>query len=154
MDFLDSFKRHSKSLDSVIRFGLSSCLCLVVDGAVFSVVCVPAERFFGRTAVIAVSQTCAIAVSGHLNFFINRRLVFREEGTRFSYWKYWSLVGINLVMRTLATAAVSALLDAHGIAITAVKLCEDIALFAFSYVVQKRIVFKGGGQWKRKTDCR
>ena len=125
----------------VFRFGLSSLGSMVVDKTVFSLLCVPLEKPAGRCAAIALSLAAARAVSGNCNFYCNMKFVFGRPFTLRSYAGYWTLAAFHAGLSVAATAAASAAIDAHGLLITLVNFCADAALFLFSFIVQKMVVF-------------
>lgn len=127
---------------SLIHFGLSSVTCLLIDNAVFSVVCMVSESPLGRAMAIFVATVSAYVVSGHCNYFYNQRCVFRGEATVKSYVQYWGLVLVNGSLLLVATEFLAARLDVHGLWITLVKLCSQVVLFFFSYAMQRFFIFK------------
>ena len=127
---------------SLIHFGLSSVGCLLIDNAVFTLVCVLSEMALGRAMAILVSTVAAYAVSGHCNYFYNQRCVFGGEATLKSYFQYWGLVVVNGTLLVLATEFLAARFDAHGLKITLVKLACQVVLFLFSYTMQRCFIFR------------
>ena len=125
----------------IVHFGLSSCGCFAVDKAVFTAVCLPMQHAVGRVAAIAAAIVAARMISGHCNYFYNRRFVFKAEPTLRSYWQYWSLVLVNLGLSLLATECVTAWIDARGLVISAVNVGADVVLFLFSYSMQRFFIF-------------
>lgn len=136
---------------SLIHFGLSSVGCLLVDNAVFTVVCMLSENALGRATAILVATVAAYAVSGHCNYFYNQRYVFRSEATLKSYFQYWGLVLVNGSLLMLATEFLAARLDAHGLKITLVKFVCQVILFLFSYTMQRCFIFKRSNGEKREA---
>lgn len=131
----------------LVHFGLSSCGCFVIDKAVFTAVCLPMQSAAGRVVAIAAASVLARIVSGHCNYFYNRRFVFKAASALKSYGQYWSLALVNLGLSMLATECISAGLDANGLAISAVNIGVDVALFLFSYSMQKFFIF---APWKER----
>jgi len=129
---------------TLISFGLSSCLCLVIDKIFFSLVCLPLVGLFGRSQSIVAGVIVARLISGNCNYFFNHKVVFGKAATLRSYCQYWSLVVINLLIAMSATTLISKWADAKGLVITAINLCVDVALFAFSFVMQRYVIFKKG----------
>lgn len=125
----------------IVHFGLSSCGCFVIDKAVFTAVCLPMQHAAGRATAIAVAIVLARTISGHCNYFYNRRFVFKAASSLKSYWQYWSLAIVNLGLSMLATECISAWIDAKGLAISAVNVGADVVLFLFSYSMQRFFIF-------------
>lgn len=86
------------------------------------------------------SAAVARVLSMNLNFFLNRRLVFKSSSsTRASMARYYGLAALILAASASSTAVMSRVLDGHHVI---AKILVDSILFLASYIVQKRWVFK------------
>lgn len=133
---------------SLLQFCLSSVLSFVIDNGVFAaVVWAMAAKDTPRRDDILVALVAARLVSSHFNYFYNRFVVFRrgdgKKNVRHrSYYGYIGLVVAIGAASYALTEGCSVLLDVQGVAITIVKIAADAVLFAASYLVQKRFVFR------------
>lgn len=126
----------------IIHFGLSSCGCIVIDKAVFTLSVVPLENVIGRSVAVVISGLLARLVSGNINYLYNQRAVFKVPPSLKSYAQYWGLCAITLSLSITATAILVNLTDVHGAWITLVNFFVDVCLFLFSYCMQKFFIFK------------
>ena len=126
----------------IVHFGFSSVWTQFVDIAVFTVVCVPMERPFGRTVAIACAVPAAKLASGHCCFFYNLWCVFKSKFSWKAYFSFWGLVAVNTVILTGCTEGVSSLFDATGFQISVINFCATVALWFCSYIVQEFVIFK------------
>lgn len=126
-----------------VRFALSSLVGFLVDIGLFALT----ERFFENDGIprrYAVSFAVVIArvVSCAVNYLCNRLLVFRTKvATGVSFGRYLVLVVLIMALGSFGTTILSELLDAHGGAITVLKVAVDTVLFVLSYWFQKVWVF-------------
>lgn len=126
------------------RFVASSVMAFLTDNAVFAAV-VAALHAGGmaRRYEILVALVAARAVSSTVNFCCNRKLVFRSASSAGpAFARYWLLVGLIAGLSYAGTAALSVVCNVDGVAITVLKIVVETALFALSYELQKRWVFR------------
>jgi len=115
----------------IIKFSLSSLFCSLIDLLLFWV----SGKFFG----IIISTILARLISGGLNFFLNKRIVFKNFGKKAKpYLLYAALFIFNMFMSGLLTSHISSL----GLVKTAAKIIVDSALFVLGFFIQKLIVFR------------
>jgi len=130
---------------ALVKFCISSVSCFLLDNAIFTSVMTILTRStdWRRATEVFVAFVSARAVSSTVNYVCNRRLVFRSSVSRLkSFFKYWLLVLVIMSAGYGLTAGLSRLVDAHGLAITAIKIAVETALFFFSYGAQKRWIFR------------
>jgi len=125
------------------RFCASSVFGFVVDNLVFSVALLSLQSLgVARRYDILASLVLARVVSATANYMANRLFVFKSERPVVSsYARYWILVLFIGAMSYVLTACLSALFDAKGLMITAIKIAAETGLFFVSYKLQKRWVF-------------
>ncbi|MGW4928231.1 glycosyltransferase [Agromyces sp. NPDC004153] len=119
----------------IVRFALSSMLAFVVDTAVFLVLHV-------LTGSLLVAVVAARAVSGSVNFAINRSRVF--DGGRGiplgrAAGRYAALAAVLLAANYGAIDALTTI----GVPLLAAKLATEATLFLASFDLQRSIVFAG-----------
>ena len=133
---------------SLFQFCISSVVSFLLDNAVFaSLMWMLSAKDTPRREDVFVALAVARAVSSHFNYFYNRFVVFpRAEGAKpgphRSYYGYFALVLAVGAASYALTEGCAALFDVQGVAVTAVKIAADAILFAVSYLVQKRLIFR------------
>ena len=133
---------------SLLQFCLSSVLAFLVDNGVFAAVMwLLAAKDTPRREDILIALVAGRFVSSHFNYLYNRFVVFpRRGGARGgphrSYFGYFALVLAVAAAGYALTGAAAALLDVSGPAVTFVKIAVDAVLFAASYLVQKKFIFR------------
>jgi glycosyltransferase involved in cell wall biosynthesis len=117
----------------LLRFFFSSIFASSVDFLVFSVA-------FYLCNNVLMSIICARAVAGNINFFINRKLVFRSSAhVAIAILKYYSLL---VAMAAVASLAIKALADA-GMNVILAKALTETLLFIASFSIQRDYIFGG-----------
>jgi putative flippase GtrA len=96
---------------------------------------------------VLVALVAARVISSHFNYFYNRFVVFRRgnmprKGPHRSYYGYFGLVLAVGAASYALTEGCAALLGVQGVAVTAVKIAADAALFVASYFIQKEFIFR------------
>ena len=116
----------------IINFSLSSLLSFLIDYILYSIVLL-------STANINIANVVARVFSASANYIINRKAVFKSKANvPKSVLKYFVLATIILAINT-------ALLNVFvGIGINArlAKILVELILFFFSWIIQKRFVFR------------
>lgn len=125
--------RFARALGSVLlRFALSSLGCAAVDLAIFAVLA------HGGTAV-GMAVLAARAVSSLLNFFCNRRYVFRSDRpVVVALLLYYLLVAAVGLLSYAMTVSLS---SPGGLPLVVGKALADSLLFLASYLAQRYLVF-------------
>lgn len=132
---------------ALLHFCASGIGCFLLDNVLFTAVLFAAMRTtdWKRATNTLLAICVARAASATVNYFYNRRFVFRSNASkRTSFPKYWLLVLVIMVAGYGGTAGLARLLDVNGFAITALKIAVETGLFFLSYNVQRRWVFRGG----------
>lgn len=115
----------------LLRFFFSSIFASSVDFVVFS-------GIFYMSDNIVMSIVCARAVAGNINFFINRKLVFRSSAhVVFAILKYYLLL---IALAVMASLAIQALADA-GMNVILAKALTETMLFIASFSIQRDYIF-------------
>ncbi|MCR5752176.1 MAG: bifunctional glycosyltransferase family 2/GtrA family protein [Kiritimatiellae bacterium] len=137
---LDSFRIYG----ALLHFCASSVGCFLLDNAIFTAVLFAAMRLtdWKRATNTLIAICVARAVSASVNYFYNRRFVFRSAAAkRMSMPRYWLLVLAVMSAGYGCTAGLARILDVNGIAITVLKVVVETALFFLSYQAQRKWVF-------------
>lgn len=137
------FRHMFRSARSFVTFAASSIICFLVDNGLFTLLnAVVLSRWAdgGRELAATVG---ARAVSSVLNFLLNRNLVFRSrESAGKSAPRYFLLALVQCGISALLVYLLNTLLHMPHVMETAIKLPVDAMLFLFSYLIQKKWVFK------------
>ena len=129
----------------ILKFGGSSVICAAVDFGLFVLF---SSLAFGQDYLgVAISAALARAVSGACNYLANRHVVFRGKGLH-SPAKYFILFLTQMALSALFTS----LLARGPIAAPAAKLIVDLLLFAMSFAIQRKYVFKSEGDGYAKAN--
>ena len=130
------------------KFLGASLLCFVVDSLLFFLLNVGLEGAGMRAADsrlrIALATVGARVVSSVLNFCLNRKVVFRSEGSvAGTMVRYYILAILQMTASFLLVDYVAERVFhlTAGLLESVVKFCVDMCLFAISFFVQKKWVF-------------
>lgn len=126
------------------KFMGSSLTSFFIENSLFALMILILGSYgLSRNYDILFAMLPARTASSAVNYFLNRRLVFRSKAKkRVSIWRY-ALVVLGIVSISYAgTALLSSLLNAQGFCITLMKILVDLLLFILSYKIQKLWVFK------------
>ena len=142
---LKSWTRRLWPSRDLIVFGLSSCVCLIVDKLIMACFCYCFSQCVERVCLIVGALIFARVVSGHCNYFINMKIVFSSVSSWSSYVRYWGLAIANLAVALFLTELWAYVLDVNGVAITLVSICVDVIQFFISFIIQKFVIFSVRG---------
>ena len=130
LPIVDSYRIYSV----LFRFGGSSIFCFGLDIAVFTIV-------YWSGGGPMLSTVIARCLSGAVNFFINKLLVFRRRHTGHAIREALGYFALWLVLMVLSGSIVSIVAASPLIVVVSAKIIVDISLFLLSYYVQSRYVF-------------
>lgn len=140
----DSARIYGVILAGFFRFISASLLSFLVDYALYLLInnvlraAAPALDVVMR---IAIATGSARVLSGIFNFTMNRKFVFRDDGSvKRSFPRYLAVFLMNMALSALLTSGLHMWL---GVSENLIKVPVDILLFFFSYTLQQRWVFKG-----------
>lgn len=127
-----------------LKFIGSSFAGFIVDNGMFALILAVLGGFgLSRSVDILIAFAAARIVSSSVNYVCNKKLVFHSDaGYGVSAGKYTMLAVCMMSFSYAGTALLSSAFDVEGVAITAVKILVDVALFVLSYRLQKSWVFK------------
>jgi glycosyltransferase involved in cell wall biosynthesis len=120
----------------LFKFAFSSFSSFLIDYGLFSLF----TLFFGTSYVLAANITARL-ISATANYELNRRYVFKDKGSKAaSAAKYALLASVILALNTLLLR----LLISLGMNAFFAKIIVELALFFFSWSMQKMFVFAKG----------
>ena len=140
----DSARIYYRLFERVIKYTASSVICTVVENVIQTVL---HDLLTGRVASRMVLELCdflpARIISALLNYFINRRFVFKEKQRTGSLGRYALLWVSQAAVTWLAITAVESLAGGTGgiVYFLLISLVKTV-IFFISYKVQKKWVFK------------
>ncbi len=119
-------------LRPLMAFGVSSFGAFLLDLAALQVI-------FALTGSLLIAVVGARAVSGTVNFLVNRYLVFRSRATtvRSHALRYLALALAIVVAGYLMLTALSAL----GVGLVPAKIVTDVTLYVLSFQAQRLVIF-------------
>jgi len=133
---MDAWSDMLRILWQMISFILSAGASTIVDYALFSLL------LYGLKQPMWLSYALARACSAVLNFYLNRKVVFkssRKDGAAVEFIKYALLAAAVLVVGNVATNLLSAFIPP-----IISKVIADVSLFVVNYFVQRDLIFKTG----------
>lgn len=133
----DSYRIYKE----IIKFGASSFIAFLVDYGLYSLMIFVTK---GLTVALSlqISNISARVVSSGLNFYINRKYVFKNsDGIVIAALKYFALAGVILFANTFL---LDILVQKAGIERHISKLLVEVSFFIISWLVQRLFIFKRG----------
>ncbi len=141
----DSWRIYKLILAHFFRYTVSSILSAVVDTAAYSILSKVLAGVLTGMRLTAAAGVTARVISSLLNFFLNKKVVFRTNcSTGRAMLRYYALALPQMAAQVLLTQGVYALL---GIADSATGLRTLLyavvmtVLYFVSYMIQQRWVF-------------
>ena len=126
---------------NIMKYSVSSLLSAATDLGLFTVFV--HQLFGGGINGIFFATILARAISGTVNFMMNKHFVFESDGRHGTEaWKYFTLFVCQMTSSWLLVYALS-ILPLH---LTLVKILVDGSLFFISYQIQKKYIFKMKGE--------
>ena len=141
----DSWRIYKLILAHFFRYTLSSLLSAVVDTGAFSLLSGLLKGTLSGMALTAAAGVTARVISSLLNFFMNKKLVFRTKvSTGKAIVRYYALALPQMAAQVLLTQGVYALFGipdtATGLRTVLYAVVMTVLYFA-SYMIQQRWVF-------------
>ncbi len=141
----DTVKDSYRIYKQILKFSASSLLSFLVDFLLYSF-------FFLISGGLFVSNFFARVISLHLNFFLNKNLVFSAEGEK-KQWdlsalkkikkeEYLSYLGLAAFLFLINSFILSGIVGSLGINPYVAKILTEGLLFCLSYFVQKKWIFE------------
>ena len=117
----------------ILKFSLSSLVCFAIDYISFIIL-------FALSHNINMANILARLISGTANYTINKRIVFNsEKSVAVSLIQYVLLASVILLLNTLT---LNLLVVVFGWNEYIAKVITETVLFAFSWFMQNRVIFR------------
>ena len=162
--FVDSWRIYKLILAHFFRYTVSSLICAVADTGAFALLGVLLGKLLQGFALTAAAGVGARVLSSLLNFFLNKKLVFRTNvNTGEAMLRYYCLAIPQMVVQVLLTQGVYALFavrDSSAGLRTLIYAIVMAVLYVISYMIQQRwvcprnIIESRGENMKQKNTCR
>ena len=141
----DSWRIYKLILAHFFRYTVSSLVAAVVDTAAFSLLSSLLQASFSGFALTAAAGAGARVVSSLINFFMNKKLVFKTNvSTGKAMLKYYLLALPQMAAQVILTQGAYSLFgipdSATGLR-TLIYVVVMTVLFIASYMIQQRWVF-------------
>lgn len=141
----DSWRIYKLILAHFFRYTVSSFVSAVVDTAAFSLLSSLFSHFLAGFSLTAVAGVAARTISSLLNFFMNKKLVFKTHvDTKKAMVRYYCLALPQMAVQVLLTQGVYYLLhisDRANFLRTLIYAIVMVVLYFISYMIQQRWVF-------------
>lgn len=129
-------KRFARENRILLKFALSSFLCYAVDYGLYSFF----VTVFKGVGSVKFVNVCSRAISATLNFFLNRKFVFKDSGNAGKKAvEYFALAAAVLVGSTFV---LSFCVSRFAFNKYYTKLAVDIVFFVVNWLIQKFVIFK------------
>lgn len=143
--FHDSWRIYKLILAHFFRYTLSSLVSAVVDTAAYSLLGKLFSHFLTGFSLTAAAGVLARVISSLLNFFMNKKLVFKTHvDTKKAMLRYYCLALPQMGVQVLLTQGVYYLLhisDKANTLRTLIYAIVMVVLYFISYMIQQRWVF-------------
>lgn len=132
-------KKLLNKYKTVFTYLLSSGLSFVVDIMTFSIILYFIKDRFVNA--ILLSSYAARAISSVVNYFVNKKYVFKNEKKRNykAFIEYFLLVIINITISGLLVTKVYNYIHLNA---TFIKVVIDSIIFIINYFLQKLVIFR------------
>lgn len=141
----DSWKIYKLILAHFFRYTLSSIACFAVDAGAVYLLNLLLKNTLAGAVLTTACEGIARLISSLLNFFMNKKLVFRSDvSTGKAMVRYYCLAVPQAIAQILLTQGVYTLLhigDAQSGLRTFIHIIVMCVLFLLSYSIQQRWVF-------------
>lgn len=141
----DSWRIYKLILHHFFRYTLSSFISAIVDTAAYSLLSSLFSHFLAGFTLTAAAGILARIISSLLNFFMNKKLVFKTHvDTKKAMLRYYCLALPQMGVQVLLTQGVYYLLrvsDKANTLRTLIYAIVMVVLYFISYMIQQRWVF-------------
>lgn len=139
----DSLRVLRVILRGILKYISSSLICFLVDLGLFTLLNFLLAGSMDTGKRLLVATVGARVCSSLVNYTLNRKVVFRDEGSvKGSIVRYYALAAVQAAASYGLLYLVSMLCSASTAAETLLKLLVDFVLFLASYQIQMRWVFR------------
>lgn len=142
--FVDSWRIYKLILAHFFRYTVNSLVCAVVDTGLFTLFTVMLKKVLEGFALTAAAGAGARVISSLLNFFLNKKLVFKSSAdTGRTLLRYYCLAVPQMLLQILLTDGAYVLfhIKPTGVLHTLIYVIVMVLLYIIGYMIQQRWVF-------------
>lgn len=142
--FVDSWRIYKLILAHFFRYTVNSIVCAAVDTGLFTLFTALLKKALEGFALTAAAGVGARVISSLLNFFLNKKLVFRSNAdTGKTMLRYYCLAVPQMLLQILLTDGAYVLFHVKptGVLHTLIYVVVMILLYIIGYMIQQRWVF-------------
>ena len=142
--FVDSWRIYKLILAHFFRYTINSIVCAAVDTGLFTLFTALLKKALEGFVLTAAAGAGARVISSLLNFFLNKKLVFRNTaGTGKTMLRYYCLAVPQMLLQILLTDGAYVLFHVKptGVLHTLIYVVVMILLYIIGYMIQQRWVF-------------
>lgn len=143
----DSFRIYKLIFGHFVKYGISAVVSAVIDGAFVWLFNVLLHKTLVGWVLTAVVTASARTISSVCNFFMNKKLVFRAQGSTWkAMGKYYMIAIPNMLLQIFMNELGYRLLgigEAQSFLRLVIHYAMMAVLFIVTYALQKRWVFAG-----------
>ena len=142
--FVDSWRIYKLILAHFFRYTVNSLVCAVVDTGLFTLFTAMLKKVLEGFALTAAAGVGARVISSLLNFFLNKKLVFKSSAdTGRTLLRYYCLAVPQMLLQILLTDGAYVLfhIKPTGVLHTLIYVIVMILLYIIGYMIQQRWVF-------------
>lgn len=118
-----------------LRYSLASAVCFALDLMLFFV-------FFTASSDVFLSTCAARLLSGAVNFYFNKYLVFRSYNAANLSKEVVFYTALAVLVAVLSATLVDVLSQGNAAIVTVTKVMVDVSLFVFNYLLQRYAIFR------------
>jgi glycosyltransferase involved in cell wall biosynthesis len=118
-----------------LRYSAVSIVCFALDIISFSVL-------FGVLSDISLSTYLARIISGSINFYSNKYVVFRSYDNARLIKELISYVSLAVLTAMLSAALVERISHSNTVSLVSAKVVVDLSLFLLNFLVQRCVIFR------------
>ena len=142
--FVDSWRIYKLILAHFFRYTINSIVCAAVDTGLFTLFTALLKKTLEGFALTAAAGVGARVISSLLNFFLNKKLVFKTNAdTGKTMLRYYCLAVPQMLLQILLTDGAYVLFHVKptGVLHTLIYVVVMILLYIIGYMIQQRWVF-------------
>lgn len=155
----DSFRIYKLIFGHFVKYGISAVVSAVIDGGLVWLFNVLLHKHLVGLALTAVVTASARTISSVCNFFINKKLVFKDQSSTWrAMAKYYMIAVPNMLLQVFMNELGYRLLGieaAQSFLRLVIHYAMMAVLFIVTYALQRKWVFAGKKKETRNEDqCR
>ena len=129
----DTVKDSVRIYKEILKFSASSFVGFLVDYSLYSLL-------LFITNNLCIANVAARIVSASVNFFLNRKFVFKSRGPLLRAALQYFLLAAGILIGN--TFVLEFIVNAYGVNQMLAKIMTEVMFFILSWLIQKLIVFK------------